>query len=174
LAQGGSCIRCGRTLCTVSTPISRGICCPAHHIQTRPSAPTLCWGRPAHPAPHALAAAGRPPRAAGHRQDAWLGTGCRSIRKIKPLPASPPPGSSAVSEAQPAGCSGPDTLRAVSWATIRHREDVSELWISYPVYISKWNSIPCTIASADDYPSLALSLLPRHRYWVFLTIPPKR
>jgi hypothetical protein len=42
------------------------------------TAPTPCWGRPAHPAPHALAVAGRPPvRAAGHRQDGWLGTGCR-------------------------------------------------------------------------------------------------
>ena len=42
------------------------------------TAPTPCWGRPAHPAPHALAVAGRPPvRAAGHRQDGWLGMGCR-------------------------------------------------------------------------------------------------
>ena len=35
------------------------------------TAPTPCWGRPAHPA------AGRPLRAAGHRQAGWLGTGCR-------------------------------------------------------------------------------------------------
>jgi hypothetical protein len=47
---------------------------------------------------------------------------------------------------------------------VHELEGVSELWICYPVCMSEWNSIPLAIASHDDYPNPALSLLPRHRY----------
>jgi hypothetical protein len=56
-----------------------------------------------------------------------------------------------------------DRRTVAYWLTQEH-EGVSELWICYPVCMSEWNSTPRAIASHDDYPNPALSLLPRHRY----------
>jgi hypothetical protein len=43
-------------------------------------------------------------------------------------------------------------------------EGVSELWICYPVWVSKRNRTTHVRASHDDYASAALPLLPRDRY----------
>ena len=49
-------------------------------------------------------------------------------------------------------------------STVSQVEDVSELLMCYPLWVSERKRTAGEIASNDDYASRALSLLPRHRY----------